>query len=165
MWRFSLPRLFAAILVIAFFCAALAACTSLWMHATRTLVALVLLGSIVVALCARGRARAFAIGLAVFGSALFYLTVGEIDEPGKLPSHDLLDWAYGALWSAPQWTPPPAPPGSFFSVAPSAEVFEYQARRTYFMEIGDMAIVAILGFLGGIIGAVAYSRSHRDDQT
>lgn len=83
-----------------------------------------------------------------------------------MPSDTLLDWAYSAVAGPPPPQPQESAMKAFLSGVPyvPTEYDAYVSRRAYFMEIGDMAIVMILGLLGGIIGAIAYSRSHRDNR-
>src|SRR5262249_37450123 len=128
-----------------------------WMQGVRTIALLVLLSAVVTALCARGRPRAFATGVAVFGWALFYLLVAHAANPSELPSNDLLRWVYSGIAGPPPDLGP--------DTTPSVEDFEYFSRQTCFTEIGNLTFVVGLSLLGGIVGVFAHSRLRGDDKT
>jgi hypothetical protein len=182
MLRFSLSAVFAAVFAIALFCAALAYATVPWREAVRFLTYFVLLSAVVAALVSKGRSKAVAVGMAVFGWGVLLL----VDNSRSTSYLDTgLAWAFDATHERPP-SRAPAPAEEMGDIRPSrtiADIFRqprlggtsdladeaveadeaaeeaYLDRKESFPQIAYMGLILLCSIVGGFVGLFFHARS------
>ena len=154
--RFSLRWLFVAILLIAVSVVALLNANAYWAGAARSTMFLILPLSMVIALASGGVARLFWIGFAIVGAVQFWsLGFAQGAAAGESLIEVGIEWLHTKVVRDV-----------------TIEVGQYQAGKLlrmvprvvprpnidYFRVVGHCVVSALLGLLGGCVGAWVYSR-------